>query len=134
MKLAAILITIAIVQLLVGGFYGFFAPTRIEQNIQTDLARARDAASERLKIELSPAFASKYPQDFDMRLEYEMKEALSLAQSARRGWSSLELTSWILIVSGLLTLAAGVAARKSDPGEVVNASQTAGLSESHLHD
>ena len=115
MKLTISLILLGIVQIATGGFYGLLAPIRIEQNIQTDLSRASNTAEERVTKELSPMFAAKWSKDVESHVWNEMKEAESLARSAREGWNSLETTSWILAGAGIFTLIAGFTTWKPEP-------------------
>ena len=115
MKLTASLILLGIVQIAAGAFYGLLAPIRIEENIQTNLSRARNGAEERMTKELSPEFAAKWPKEFESHVWNEMKEVESLARSAREGWNSLETASWILVGAGFLTLIAGFTTWKPEP-------------------
>jgi len=115
MKLAIILILVGLFQIGAGGFYGLLAPIRTEENVQSDLNRARSAAEERIKEELSPEFVEKWPVELDLDVAIQTKEAESLARSAREGWNHLHTCSWILAVAGVITLVSGITKMKSEP-------------------
>ncbi|PXA02842.1 hypothetical protein DDZ13_15045 [Coraliomargarita sinensis] len=108
MKLTISLILIGIFQIAAGGFYGLLTPIQIEENIQTDLNRSKSAAEEKMKKELTPEFAEKWPKEFESYVWNEIKEAESLARSAREGWDHLHTTSLLLAGAGIFTFTVGL--------------------------
>ncbi len=115
MKLNISLILVGVIQILAGGFYGLLAPIRVEQNIEFNLNQAKASAEERIKKELSPEFVEKWPVELELEIAIQTKEAESLAQRAREGWDHLHACSWLLAVTGVITLVSGIIKMKSEP-------------------
>ena len=115
MKLAICLILLGLFQIGAGGFYGLLAPIRTEENIQFYINQATSAAEERLRKEISPGFAERWPADFELSVRAELREIEGLAQSARQGWRDLELASYFLAGGGFFCLIVGIILLKSEP-------------------
>lgn len=106
-----LLILIGFALIVCGAFYGLFAPVRVSSNIDSYEGKLRPIIVENLN-----------PERFDAR-EYDLDGLLHLA---REGWSCLETSAIILLVSGLAILLLGLLDRV-DPGQRIESRTRRGM-------
>ena len=79
------IILLGIVQIAAAVFYGLISPVRVDASISFNLEKARNQAEERLKNQVTPQFAEKWPKDYKWMSENEVLNIESLAELAREG-------------------------------------------------